>query len=118
MSQLNYGLIRIGLLATLIAWATPTSPLCADEAKTARDVLAASGVSAGLCVHIDAGGEALAGLTAERAANSSNRKSKQIRPLNQAAQRVELCPAGCRLPSTQRGSGRIEIPFCQHLPAD
>jgi len=48
----------------------PTSPLAADDARTARDILAVSGVRAGLCAHIGGGRDGSPGLTAELAANS------------------------------------------------
>jgi len=70
MSKLNNGFVRIGFLAMLIACVIPTSQLRADDAQTAKKVLAAAGVRAGLCAHIGAGRDGSPGLTAELAANS------------------------------------------------
>jgi outer membrane protein assembly factor BamB len=70
MSKLNNRFVRIGFLSLLTVCVTATSRLDADDAKTARNVLAAGGISTGLCAHIGAGRDASPGLTAELAANS------------------------------------------------
>ena len=70
MSGLTKGFVRIGCLVLLTAFLMPASPLAAADAQTARDVLAAAGVSGGLCAHIGSGRDGSPGLTAELAANS------------------------------------------------
>jgi len=70
MGKLKKGFARIGCLALLSACVMPASSLDADDAQTARNVLSASGVSAGLCAHIGCGRVGSPGLTAELAAGS------------------------------------------------
>jgi len=70
MSGLKKGFVRIGCLALLTACVMPASPLDADDAQTARNILTASGVNAGLCAHIGSGRDGSPGLTAELAAGS------------------------------------------------
>lgn len=67
---MNNRFVRIGFLAMLTVCAAPPLRVEAGDAQTARDVLAAGGVRAGLCAHIGAGRDASPGLTAELAANS------------------------------------------------
>jgi outer membrane protein assembly factor BamB len=62
--------VRIALAVCFAFLVTPGSPLEAGDLQTAKDVLAASGVSRGLCVHVDSGRKDSPGLTAELAANS------------------------------------------------
>ncbi len=76
MSKSMKAFLHVGCLALLTVCAMSTSPVAADDAQTAKDILTGgtpvplSLTGAGLCAHIGCGREGSAGLTAELAVGS------------------------------------------------